>query len=422
MQLKGRDERQRPGVAYIVPWYPAISHTFVLREVQALRRLGRQVATMSIHRPHAEDMPAEADRQAYATTYFLSPPRVRDHVAAHWQALRTRPGAYVSTLAAALRAGPVEPAVKARGLLYFCEAVVAWWHARRSGARHLHGVFAGPAADAAMLAARLGGDSWTWSLAAHGTDMLQIPRASLAAKIRSARFVTVSSDFGRSQLMVLVGQEHWPKIRVVHCGLDMAEYDGTPPPSADRDKLRLITVGRLEREKGHTLLLDALAAVRDHRASLTVIGDGSEMDALRDQAERLGIGDRVRFLGRIGQDEIRDHYARADAFCLSSLGEGIPVVLMEAMAMRMPVIAPRIMGIPELVQDGTSGFLFAPGRPDALAEAITALAAGRERWAEMGEAGRARVAEQFEIGACAERLDATLGQWLDRGAGAPARD
>ena len=108
-----------------------------------------------------------------------------------------------------------------------------------------------------MLAARLGGDGWTWSLAAHGTDMLQISRASLAAKIRSARFVTVSSDFGRSQLMVLVGQEHWPKIRVVHCGLDLAEYDGTPAPSAGRDELRLITVGRLEREKGHTLLLDA---------------------------------------------------------------------------------------------------------------------------------------------------------------------
>jgi glycosyltransferase involved in cell wall biosynthesis len=420
MQLSGRDERQRPAVVYIVPWYPAISHTFVLREVQALRRLGRQVATISIHRPRAEDMPAEADRQAYGTTYFLSPPRIRDHAAAHWQALRTRPGAYVSTLAAALRAGPMEPGVKARGLLYFCEAVVAWWHARRFGARHLHGVFAGPAADAAMLAARLGGAGWTWSLAAHGTDILQISRASLAAKIRSARFITVSSDFGRSQLMVLVGREHWPKIGVVHCGLDLAEYDGTPPASAGRDELRLITVGRLEREKAHTLLLDAVAGVRTHRVSLTVIGDGSEMDALLDQAETLGIGDRVRFLGRVGQDEIRDHYARADAFCLSSLGEGIPVVLMEAMAMRMPVIAPRTMGIPELVQDGTSGLMFTPGRPDSLAEAITSLAAGRERWTEMGEAGRARVAEQFEVGACAERLDATLAQWLDHGAVAPA--
>jgi glycosyltransferase involved in cell wall biosynthesis len=420
MQLDARGERERPGVAYIVPWYPAISHTFVLREIQALRRLGRHVATISIHRPRAEDMPAEADRQAYATTYFLSPPRVRDHVAAHWQALRTRPGAYVSTLAAALQAGPIEPAVKARGLVHFCEAVVAWWHARRSGARHLHGVFAGPAADAAMLAARLGGDGWTWSLAAHGTDMLQIPRDSLADKIRSARFVTVSSDFGRSQMMVLVGQEHWSKIRVVHCGLDMIEYDGTPPASADRDDLRLITVGRLEREKGHTLLLDALAAVRDERVSLTVIGDGSELDALRLQAQVLGIAERVHFLGRIGQDEIRDHYAAADAFCLSSLGEGIPVVLMEAMAMRMPVIAPRIMGIPELVQDGTSGLLFTPGRPDALAEAITSIAARREQWAEMGDAGRARVAEQFEIGACAAWLDATLARWLDHGAGAPA--
>ena len=112
---------------------------------------------------------------------------------------------------------------------------------------------------------------------------------------------------------------------------------------------------------------------------------------------------------------------RADAFCLSSLGEGIPVVLMEAMAMRMPVIAPRIMGIPELVQDGTSGLLVTPGAPDALAEAIDALAARREQWPAMGEAGRARVSEQFEIGACADRLEVTLAQWLDSPTPALAR-
>src|SRR6185437_5085331 len=233
MQLNGRDERERRAIVYLVPWYPALSPTFVLREVEALRRLGRTVSTMSIHRPRADDVLAEADRRAYATTYFLSPPRLRDHVAAHWRALRTRPRAYAATLVAALRAGPMEPSVKARGLLYFCEAVVTWWHARRSGATHIHGVFSGPAADAAMLVARLGGEEWSWSLAAHGTDMLQIPRTSLAAKVRSARFVTVSSDFGRSQLMVLVGQEHWDKIRVVHCGLDLTEYDGTPASGSD---------------------------------------------------------------------------------------------------------------------------------------------------------------------------------------------
>ena len=166
-------------------------------------------------------------------------------------------------------------------------------------------------------------------------------------------------------------------------------------------------MGRLEREKGHALLLDAVAALldRDVPVSLTVVGDGSEM------AGDSGAGASVwgsptgcDSSGAVGQDEIRDHYARADAFCLSSLGEGIPVVLMEAMAMRMPVIAPRIMGIPELVQEGTSGLLVAPGRADALAEAIATWPPA-ERWPAMGEAGRVRVAEQFEIGACAGQLD-----------------
>jgi colanic acid/amylovoran biosynthesis glycosyltransferase len=417
-ELHGRDDPDRPAIAYLVPWYPAISLTFVLREVEALRRLGRRVITISIHRARPEDLAADADRQAYSTTYVLSPPRIRDHLAAHRLAMRTRPGAYVSTLLAALRAGPTEPAAKARDMLHFCEAVVAWWHNNRSGVRHIHGVFAGPAADAAMLAARLGGEGWSWSLATHGTDMLQVPRADLAAKLRSARFVTVASDFGRSQLMALVDQEQWPKIKVVHCGLDLSEYNEagateSSPGRYDTDTaLRLITVGRLEREKGHSLLLDAIASPGCTRVDLTMIGDGDEMPALRAQAERLAIADRVRFLGRVGQDEIREHYARADAFCLSSLGEGIPVALMEAMALRLPVIAPRIMGIPELVEDGVSGLLVTPGRPDALAEAIAALAAQRRRWPEMGKAGRARVCAQFEIMTCVRELDATITRWL----------
>ncbi len=210
--------------------------------------------------------------------------------------------------------------------------------------------------------------------------------------------------------MTVVGQQHWSKIHVVHCGLDMSEYDGARQPASEQG-MRLITVGRLEREKGHSLLLDALAALerdQDMRVGLTIIGDGSEMAALRGQAKRLAIADRVRFLGRVGQDEIRNHYARADVFCLSSLGEGIPVVLMEAMAMRIPVIAPRIMGIPELVEDGVSGLLVTPGRPDALADAIATLAAQRDQWPAMGQAGRDRVFEQFEIATSAGRLDAVL--------------
>jgi colanic acid/amylovoran biosynthesis glycosyltransferase len=421
MEVHSRDEHERAAVVYLVPSYPAVSHTFVLREVEAQRRLGRRVVTMSIHRPREEDLPAQADRDANATTYALSPPRIRDHLAAHWRALRTRPGAYLSTLVRAVRTGPLEPAAMVRSVLYFCEAVVVWWHARRSGARHIHGVFSGPGADAALLAARLGGEGWTWSFAGHGTDMLQVPRARLAEKIRSARCVTVASDFGRSQLMVLVDQEHWSKIQVVHCGLDLTEYDGFPRRSTVAEDMQLITVGRLEREKGHALLLDALAAIarsEGTRVGLTVVGDGSEMPALQAQAERLGIADRVRFLGRVGQDRIREHYARADAFCLSSLGEGIPVVLMEAMAMRLPVIAPRMMGIPELVEDGVSGLLVVPGRPDALADAIAALAARRDQWPAMGQAGRARVSEQFEIAECARRLDATFTRWVN--ASAPA--
>ncbi len=174
------------------------------------------------------------------------------------------PGPTVSTLAAALRAGPIGARGRRRegflllrggGRLVACAQVAgratstACSPARRPT----------PPCWRPDSAARAGRGAWPHT----EPTCSRSPGPASQPRSRSARFVTVSSDFGRSQLMLLVGKEHWPKIRVVHCGLDMAEYDGTPPTSTDRGDLCLITVGRLEHEKGHTLLLDALAAVRD---------------------------------------------------------------------------------------------------------------------------------------------------------------
>jgi glycosyltransferase involved in cell wall biosynthesis len=261
-----------------------------------------------------------------------------------------------------------------------------------------------------MLAARLGERAspqlgLSWSFTAHGTDIVSDSPARLAAKLRLAPLVVCVSHAGRAQLMRMVGEEHWDKIRVIRCGLD--DRWRTPlakgPKRAEaggRDSLcRLLVVGRLESEKGHSLLLDAVAELRDRDVSvaLELVGDGSARGRLEARARALGIDRQVVFAGKDGGDGLRARYARADLFCLPSLGEGVPVVLMEAMAAGLAVVATAVGGVPELVEDGVSGTLVAPGDPAALADAIAALAADVERRRGMGEAGRARVLAEFGV-------------------------
>ena len=158
-------------------------------------------------------------------------------------------------------------------------------------------------------------------------------------------------------------------------------------------------MGRLEREKGHSVLLDAIARLRDHGTTvqLDLVGDGTRLEALQWQARELGIDDRVTFSGAVGQDRIREHYRRADVFCLPSLGEGIPVVLMEALAMGLPAIASNTMGIPELIEDGVTGLLVPAGRPDELGHAIERLARDRSLGRRLGETGRRKVIDEYNL-------------------------
>jgi colanic acid/amylovoran biosynthesis glycosyltransferase len=172
-------------------------------------------------------------------------------------------------------------------------------------------------------------------------------------------------------------------------------------------RLRVLVVARLVQGKGHALLLEAMAALarRGVDVHADVVGDGPKRVALERIAAELGIAQRVRFLGSIGQDEIREEYRRAEVFCLPSFAEGVPVVLMEAMAMGLPVVASALMGIPELVEDGVSGFLVRPGRADELQDALAAMAADPVLRAAMGEAGRRRVLEAFNIEDSARELE-----------------
>jgi colanic acid/amylovoran biosynthesis glycosyltransferase len=340
------------------------------------------------------------------------PARPAELALAHLWALVTRPRRYVATLGLALRMRPRGAKAALWQLFYFGEAVLMWHKCRRRDTRHMHAHHANVAADVALLAAFLGGPKWSWSFTMHGpTEFFAVAQLRLAQKTERARFVVCISHYARSQLMGLVGTEHWGKLRVVRCGVDLARF-----PVVDRSErenaTRILNVGRTVPEKGQALLIEAVAelAARGLDARLTIVGGGPQLDELRGLAERLGVAESVELTGPVGQGEILAHYERADVFAMPSFAEGIPVVLMEAMATGLPVVSTHIAGIPELVSNGQSGFLVQPGRADALRDALErVLDASPDERAAMGHAGRAKVEGEFAIDRVAERLLGVFG-------------
>jgi colanic acid/amylovoran biosynthesis glycosyltransferase len=399
-------------IAYLCSVYPAVSHTFILREVAALRRRGIEIATLAIHRSAPDQILTDADREAARTTWAVLPPRMPTLLGSHARAVLTRPRRYWATLHLSLRLAAQGSRGRLWGLFYFTEAIMVWLRCQRQGIRHIHAHFTSPAADVALLAAHFGGADnssgrgWTWSFSAHGTDMIDSGQASLREKVRRAKFVVCVSDFGRAQLLRLVPEDQWLKIHTVRCGVDVEAFARTASRNGAGAQLRLLTVGRLHPTKGHAILLEALAELiaGGTDARLTVIGRGPTLAGLRRRSERLGVAPHVDFVGAVGQDEIGDYYADADVFCLPSFGEGVPVVLMEAMATGLPVVASAVMGVPELVEDGRTGLLVPPARPDLLARALEHLAGAPELRRRMGTAGRKKVATEFTIERSADRL------------------
>ena len=399
-------------VGYILNQYPAISHSFILREVLALRKLGIEIDTFSIHRSDPAHLLAREDQEEYGRTYALRPIGLRTLATAHVAAFGSRPSTYVRTLFKALRRGRRDAHELAWQLFYFIEAVPLWLQINRAGLRHVHAHFTRPAADVAMIIAELGdgNEASSWSFSAHGADIQETDQTRLADKIRSADRVVCVSDFGRSQLMAIVEPAQWPKIAVVHCGVDVEAFPAKQAASGEDRPIRILNVGRLVSVKGQAVLLEAAALLRQRglEFALTIVGDGPLREALRATARDLGIEDNVTFAGSVGQDDIAAHYRNADLFCLPSLREGVPVVLMEAMASGVPVIASRIMGTPELVEHDVTGLLVAPGRADALADAIMRLAADRALCERLARGARSRIIAEYELHGCAGQMASVL--------------
>lgn len=381
-------------LAYLTGEYPRATDTFIQREVAALRALGYDVLTCSVRRTGPEHIVGPEQAQEQASTFHIleaakSPLRLGG---ALLKAL-LKPQRFFAAAALAVRTTPPGLRGGLYQVFYFLEAVVLAEEMSRRDVTHLHNHIAKASCTVAMLASRLSGIPYSFTL--HGPDIFFEPMHwRLDEKIARAAFVACISDFCRSQAMIFSAPEDWPKLKIVHCGVQPDLYADAPPPEGKR----LLFVGRLAAVKGVAVLLDALAALRNAHpnVTLTLIGDGPERAALEAHATRLDLMSHVTFAGYKSQAEVAAALAGHDVFVLPSFAEGVPVVLMEAMAAGRPVVTTRIAGVPELVQDGLSGRLVAPGNTRDLELALDEMLSGATDLAAMGAAGRIKVGEDHD--------------------------
>jgi len=227
----------------------------------------------------------------------------------------------------------------------------------------------------------------------------------LEDKVSRSAFVVAISSFGRSQIYLRTSAALWPKIRVVHCGLEPNFYSGTT--NTQIPEFRLVCVGRLCEAKGQLLLVDAVARLKQKgvRVDLVLAGDGPMRPEIEQMVREFGLQDTVRITGWISSDRVREEILAARAMVLPSFAEGLPVVLMEALALRRPVITTYIAGIPELVRHRENGWLIPAGSIDDLTAAIEdCLSRSSDEIERMGDAGRRRVIERHSIDVEAGKL------------------
>ena len=390
-------------IAYLTGEYPRASDTFIQREIAGLRALGIEVETCSIRRTDPSHHVGPEQRQEAANTFHVldASKNPVSLLRAHARLVAKRPKSYFSALVQAWRTRA--PGVKAGiyQLIYFAEAGMLASHMQARGITHLHNHIATASCTVAMLASRLSGIPYSFTL--HGPDIFFEPhRWRLDEKIASARFVACISHFCRAQAMNFSASEHWRKLHIIHCGVAPERYTSPARPRAKN----LLFVGRLAGVKGVPVLMDALQALRAEHPDMriTFIGDGPERASLQARAVDMGLGDITDFVGYKGQSEVAAALAETDIFVLPSFAEGVPVVLMEAMAAKVPVVTTHVAGVPELVEDGVHGYLTHAGDSQSLQSAINALFNDPAKASEMGEAGRKKVIKEFNIESEAARL------------------
>ncbi|WP_099823298.1 glycosyltransferase [Oceaniglobus indicus] len=393
-------------IAYVLNTYPQPSQSFIRREIHAHERAGVSVVRLAMRPfdgPLADPLNAH---EREATEYVLKRGGMRLLAALAGRALRA-PGRTARAAGLALRMASAARGNIARHLVYLAEAAHVADRCAAEGVDHIHAHFATNSAAVALLAHALGGPAYSFTT--HGPEEFDAPASlALPLKIARARFAVAVSAFGRAQLYRWAPFAAWNRIETVHCGIEPWRF--ADPAALQAGPLRAVNIGRFCEQKGQMILVRAMAALKDSHPDihLTLVGDGPMRPDLEKAIEAHGLEDRIALTGWLDEGRVNGELAAAHVLVMPSFAEGLPMVIMEAMAAGRPVISTFIAGIPELVTPDT-GLLVAAGDADALAGAMAKMASlPVSRLAAMGQAGRDRVLARHDIDEQAARLRALI--------------
>ncbi len=415
--LSGKSERRtnmehaigasvRTSIAYLVNRYPEVSHTFIRREIQALERLGIEVLRFSLRGPSGR-LVDPVDIHEQTSTRYVVPTGL---LALGVNLLRTTVSSPRRVWRAAILASRMARGSDRswlRHMAYLSEAAMILRWLKNSNVQHLHAHFATNPAEIAMLVHALGGPNYSFT--AHGSDINNRPaQLGLPMLVGGASFVAAVCAFGRSQICKWVSDEFWHKVHVVRCGIESG-YGSSSATAESSQSSSLVCIGRLSVPKGQMILLEAVALLRDEGRDFNVVlvGDGPMRPRIEARISELGIGHHVTLVGAQDGAGVQAQMLNARALVVPSLSEGLPVVIMEAMALRRPVIAPYLAGIPELVRDGRNGWLYPAADVSALSQRMAqCLDAEPDLLRSMGDAARIDVLEAHDVDREAARLTA----------------
>jgi len=389
-------------IIYLINQYPKVSHSFIRREIEALENAGVQILRVSI-RKSAEGLVDPADQKELSSTKVILQANGLILAKSILQIL-TNPFKLLSSLAVALAMGWHSERGVLRHLIYLLEAAVLKFWSSQEQIDHIHAHFGTNPATVALLCHHLGGPSYSFTV--HGPEEFdKVVDIALPEKIKHALFVVAISSYGKSQLYRWSELKDWSKIAVVHCGLGDQFWSDSPRPIQDTPKL--VSVGRLAPQKGQLLLIEAIyqLKLKGVFCELILVGDGpmrSEIEALIGKYQLV---EQIKITGWASEAQVKQYILESRCLVLPSFAEGLPVVLMEALALRRPVISTYIAGIPELVKPDYSGFLVPAGDSVALAEAIQkVLTLPLEELTEMGQRGYLDVLREHNIITEAKKL------------------
>ena len=383
-------------ISYLINQYPKVSHSFIRREIAGLEACGIRVARFAI-RTCSSELVDEADQLELKKTRSILDVGIVGLLFNLLRTAITKPVNFLSSLWLTLRIGWGSDRGILLHLVYLAEACVLLGWCLDLEIDQVHAHFGTNSTTVAMLCCSLGGPPYSFTV--HGPE--EFDKAKLIAleeKIERAAFVVAISSFGKSQLYRWCNYQHWSKIHVVHCGIDrmFLQQPHTPVPNCPR----LVCVGRLSEQKGHLLLIEAASqlAAEGLQFKLVLVGDGSLRTEIENMVAKLDFRNHIEITGWASNAEVKQQILDSRTMVLPSFAEGLPVVIMEALALGRPVISTYVAGIPELVKHGNCGWLVPPASVEALTSVMrTALSMSVEELKRMGKAGAALVAQQHDV-------------------------